>query len=145
MHTPIGETLHRLLHAYKRAMRDGYTTAGIELTGAQIRMIKGIASDPDASAQAIAKRTRQDKGHIARLIKDLEGEDLITRRPHPSDSRYRQLKLTAAGHALATRIAEVEAEAGARMARHLPDPDIERFVELAEAMIANLESSENPL
>ena len=32
MHTPIGETLHRLLHAYKRAMRDGYTTAGIELT-----------------------------------------------------------------------------------------------------------------
>ena len=145
MHTPIGETLHRLLHAYKRAMRDGYTTAGIELTVAQIRMIKGIARDPDASAQDIATRTRQDKGHIARLIKDLEGENLVMRRTHPSDSRYRQLQLTTAGRALAERIAEVEAEAGARMAGQLPANDIERFIDIAEAMIAHLESSKSPL
>ena len=145
MHTPIGETLHRLLHAYKRALRDGYDAAGIELTVAQIRMIKGIARDPNASAQDIARRTRQDKGHIARLIRDLEGLALVTRRPHPQDSRYRQLLLTDAGRALAERIAEVEAEAGAGMAGQLSAHDIERFIDLAEAMITNLNPRENPL
>ncbi|MES1952489.1 transcriptional regulator [Salinisphaera sp. S4-8] len=144
MHSPIGETLHQLLHAYKRAMRDGYATAGIELSVAQIRMIKGIASHPGTSAQDISARARQDKGHIARLIKDLESEGLLTRYPHPQDSRYRQLELTPAGSTMAERIRTVEAEAGARMARALPETDIKRFVELAEAMIVNLETHENP-
>lgn len=140
----VGETLHRLLHAYKRAMREGYRAADIDWTVSHIRVLKGIAQPKDASAQQIAARMRQDKGRIARLIKDLEGEGLVDRRPHPDDSRRRQLRLTPAGQTIAKRIAHVEAEAGARMAGGLSDAEIARFTALAESMIANLDRMETP-
>lgn len=144
MSTPaVGETLHRLLHAYKRAMREGYSAADLEWSVSHIRVLKGIARQADASAQHIAERMRQDKGRIARLIKDLERDGLVERHPHPDDSRRRQLRLTANGRAITGKIATVEAQAGARMATGLTGTDIHHFIELAETMIANLDRTEN--
>lgn len=137
--SPTGETLHRLLHAYKRAMRDGYAAADIDLTVSQIRVLKGIARQNQGTAQNIADRMRQDKGRIAKLIKSLVADGLVARQPHPDDSRSQQLVLTAAGQELAAQIATVEARAGARMAGSLSAADLARFTDLAEAMIANLE------
>jgi len=139
----IGETLHRLLHAYKRAMREEYDAADIDLTVSHIRVLKGIAGLREGTAQNIADRMRQDKGRIARLIKDLADEGLIERRPHPTDSRSQQLALTPTGRDMRQRIATIEARAGARMAEGLPEADIHRFIELAEAMIANLEHTQD--
>ncbi|GAB3673947.1 MarR family winged helix-turn-helix transcriptional regulator [Salinisphaera aquimarina] len=139
----IGETLHRLLHAYKRAMREEYDAADIGLTVSHIRVLKGIAGLREGTAQTIANRMRQDKGRIARLIKDLADEGFIARRPHPTDSRSQQLALTPAGREIRQRIAMIEARAGARMADGLLEADIHRFIELAESMIANLEQSQD--
>lgn len=140
----IGETLHRLLHAYKRAMRDGYAEADIGLTVSHIRVLKGIASLGDGTAQNLADRMRQDKGRVARLIKDLAAEGLIARTPHPNDSRSRQIALTAAGREMRQRIAAIEARAGARMADGLSADDLNHFTALAESMIANLEQPTEP-
>ncbi|MGB7756088.1 MAG: MarR family winged helix-turn-helix transcriptional regulator [Salinisphaera sp.] len=142
-HSPAGETLHRLLHAYKRAMREGYAAADIALTIGEIRVLKGIAHHRHGTAQHIADRMRQDKGRIARLIKRLVADGLVVRQPHPDDSRSQQLELTEPGQELANRIAAVEARAGARMAGGLSAADLARFTELAEAMIANLEHSQD--
>ena len=141
--SPTGETLHRLLHAYKRAMRDGYAEAGIERTVGEIRVLKGIARNRHGTAQHIADRMRQDKGRIARLIKRLVADGLVVRQPHPDDSRSQQLELTAAGRVLADRIATVEARAGTRMAGGLSEADLARFTELADTLIANLEHSQD--
>ncbi len=141
-HSPAGETLHRLLHAYKRAMREGYAAADIALTIGEIRVLKGIAHHRHGTAQHIADRMRQDKGRIARLIKRLVADGLVVRQPHPDDSRSQLLELTEPGQELADRIAAIEARAGARMAGGLSAADLARFTELAEAMIANLEHSQ---
>src|SRR5690625_598105 len=138
---PIGETLHKLLHAYKHAMRQGYIEAGIELNVSQIRVLKGIARLHDGTAQNIADRMHQDKSRIARLIKDLAANGLVIREPHPVDQRSRQLRLTDKGRDLLDRIVGIDARAGARMAGGLPETDMQRFIDLAEAMMANLEQS----
>ncbi|MGN8159817.1 MarR family winged helix-turn-helix transcriptional regulator [Salinisphaera sp. SWV1] len=142
-YSPTGETLHRLLHAYKRAMRDGYAAADIDLTVGEIRVLKGIARSRHGTARHIAERMRQDKGRIARLIKGLVTAGLVVRQPHPDDNRSQQLELTDAGRELAARIASVEARAGARMAGGLSDTDLARFTDLAEAMITNLEHAQD--
>lgn len=141
---PIGESLHRLLHAYKRAMREEYEAADIGLTVSHARVLKGVAGSENGTAQRIADRMRQNKGRIARLIKDLVDEGLVARRPHPDDSRSQQLTLTEAGRDMRARIAAIEAQAAARMADGLPERDVLRFIDLAEAMIANLEQSQDP-
>lgn len=135
----VGETLHRLLHAYKRAMREEYDAADIGLTVSHMRVLKGVAGLPDATAQAIADRMRQDKGRIARLLKDLADHGLIERCPHPQDNRSRQLVLTPAGRAMREHLAQIERRAGARLAADLPAEDLQRFTQLAETMITNLE------
>lgn len=141
--SPIGESLHRLLHAYKRAMREEYEAADIGLTVSHARVLKGIDRLEDGTAQHIADRMRQNKGRIARLIKDLVGQGLVERRPHPDDSRSQQLSLTQTGHDMRARIAAIEAQAAARMAGGLPADDVHRFIDLADTMIANLEQSQD--
>lgn len=106
-------------------------------------MLKGIARNRHGTAQHIADGMRQDKGRIVRLIKGLMNDGLVARHPHPDDSRSQLLELTEAGHERADRIAAVEARAGARMAGGLSAADLARFTELAEAMIANLEHSQD--
>lgn len=138
---PIGETLHRLLHAYKRAMQQGYIEAGIDLNVSQIRVLKSISGSRERTAQDIAGRMRQDKSRIARLLKRLATDGLITREPHPDDHRSQQLRLTNQGRALLDHISAIDARAGVRMAGHLSDSDMRRFIALAESMMANLEQS----
>lgn len=142
---PVGETLHGLMHAYKRALREGYTEAHIGLSVSQIRVLKGVARLQNGTAQNIADRMRQDKGRIARLIKSLAADGLIIREPHPEDSRSRWLRLSGKGQELMDYIAVVEARAGARMAHGLSQADMQRFTELAEFMITNLEQPKERL
>ncbi|WP_353110574.1 MarR family winged helix-turn-helix transcriptional regulator [Salinisphaera dokdonensis] len=138
----IGESLHRLLHAYRRAMREGHAAAGIELPVTHIRALKGVAHSRSCSAQTIAGALRLDKGQISRLIKDLRTDGLIEQRPDPDDSRSRRLSLTAEGTAMVERITVVEAKAGERMAAGLDDAQLRDFVRLADVMAANLEDQE---
>ncbi|WP_158583470.1 MarR family winged helix-turn-helix transcriptional regulator [Salinisphaera sp. Q1T1-3] len=138
-HSPTGETLHHLMHAYKRALRDGYAEAGIALTVSQIRVLKSIAGLEQATAGAVGTRMRQDKGRITRLLQSLRAEGLVTDAPNPKDSRSRHLRLTAEGRALRQRIAGIEEAAGDRMAAGLSSETLAIFTQAADAMIANLE------
>ena len=135
----IGESLHRLLHAYRRAMREGHAAAGIELPVTHIRALKGVAHSGGSSAQTIAGALRLDKGQVSRLIRDLRKEGLIDQSPDPDDSRSRRLSLTSEGSAMVGQITRVEAEAGERMAAGLHAARLRDFIQLADIMARNLE------
>ncbi|KGI77091.1 MarR family winged helix-turn-helix transcriptional regulator [Oleiagrimonas soli] len=139
-----GDALHRLLHAYKRAMREAYRAAGIELPSSHLRAMKAICHLPQCTAQAIAERMQRDKSQITRMVQELCAEKLVKRTPDPLDGRRQILTPTASGKRLRERIAEAEREAGARMVRGLPRTSIEAFVRLAETMAANLDTTEPP-
>ncbi len=134
----IGETLHTLLHAYKRALRQAYDQAGIPLAISHIRTLKGINAVPDCTPLALSTRTKHDKGQITRLIKDLQAENLIKKHPHPDDKRSNILRLTSEGQKMIMRIKEIEEIAASRMAAGLSPDEITDFSRLANIMSANL-------
>ncbi|AUG53171.1 MarR family winged helix-turn-helix transcriptional regulator [Thalassospira marina] len=136
--TTIGETLHTLLHAYKRALRQAYQQAEIPLAISHIRTLKGINSVPDCTPLALSTRTKHDKGQLTRLLKDLLAENLIEKHPHPDDKRSNILHLTPEGHQIMMRIKEVEEIAASRMATGLSPDEITDFNRLANIMSANL-------
>lgn len=137
-----GDALHRLLHAYKRAMRDAYRAAGIDLPHAHVRVMKAACHLPQCTAHVIATRMRRDKAQITRVVQDLCAADLIRQEPDPADGRRRILTPTPAGKRLRKHIAQAEREAGTRMVRDLPAASVTEFVSLAETMADNLDTPE---
>lgn len=132
--------MHRLLHAYKRAMREAYLAADIQLPIANVRVLKSVGYLPACTVQAVADRMRRDKSQITRIVKELREAELVQARCDPEDGRSRILTPTAAGRRLLVSIAEAERNAGVRMVRGLPADAVEGFVRIAEAMVANLEN-----
>lgn len=140
---PIGEALHRLLHAYRRAMRQSYQDAGIALAVSHIRSLKVIhhhqqLPEEPCTAQVIATSLERDKAQIARVVRDLLEDNLIEKHHHPSDRRSQILQLTEKGEATLIHIGEAERQASLRMARGLNEDEMEMFVRLAGAMTDNL-------
>ena len=57
----------------------------------------------------LADQTGLDEIFVSKLLRTLEGNGLVTRAPHPTDARARQLSLTEAGIATITpAIADVQ-------------------------------------
>ncbi len=137
-----GDALHRLVHAYKRAMREACRDAGIDLPPSHIRAMKAIRHLPQCTAHDIAVRLRRDKSQITRVVQELRAAGLVRQQPDPTDGRRRILVATKAADALYTRIARAEEAAGMRMVRGLPAASVTRFAHLAEAMAANLDPTE---
>lgn len=133
-----GEMLHRLLHAYKRALRQAYNEAEVPLTVSHMRTLKGVQNISDCTAQAIATRTHRDKAQITRLLKDLIADGLVEKHPHPEDRRSQILHVTEAGTAIINRIRDAEAIAAARMAAGLGTSEMAEFNRLAGIMTDNL-------
>ncbi|WP_110647454.1 MarR family winged helix-turn-helix transcriptional regulator [Salinicola peritrichatus] len=136
--TLIGESLHQLMHAYKRALRQAYADAGLTLTVSHIRTLKAIRSLAPCTAQRIAQRTQRDKAQITRLLHDLLDAGIIAKRPHAEDRRSRILALTAHGHGVMEQIDESERHAHQRLAAGLDAADLETFVRLSRLMVDNL-------
>lgn len=141
--TETGEALHRLLHTYKRAMRQAYREAGISLPISHIRALKIIRSQQHSAAepctaQMIAARLERDKAQIARVVKELLGDGLIARYHHPDDRRSQILQLTDPGAETLGKVKTAETLAGKRMARGLSEDELETFIRLAGVMTNNL-------
>lgn len=137
-----GDALHHLLHAYKRAMREAYRAANINLPPSHVRVMKTVCHRRQCSAHDIAGRMRRDKSQITRVVNELCAAGLVSRHADPDDGRRQILMPTAAGRRLCEHIGEAEREAGARMLRGLPEASVAEFVQLAEAMAANLDAPE---
>ncbi|WP_353979239.1 MarR family winged helix-turn-helix transcriptional regulator [Salinicola endophyticus] len=134
-----GDTLHRLLHAYKRALRRAYDDERLGLGVAQIRTLKAIRNLSPCSASAIAPRLRWDKAQLARLLSDLDRRELVCRRPAPDDGRRQQLTLSDAGRAMLARVDACEQRAHTRLAKGLSEAELTAFETLAQRLIDNLE------
>ncbi|WP_110643081.1 MarR family transcriptional regulator [Salinicola sp. CPA57] len=134
----VGEPLHQLMHAYKRALRQAYAEAELDLTVSHIRTLKAIRSQMPCTAQHIAHRTQRDKAQITRLLRDLLDAGIIAKSPHPDDRRSLILSLTAHGQAVMKQVDTCERQAHARLSSGMTQADLEAFLRLSRLMISNL-------
>ncbi|WP_110666042.1 MarR family winged helix-turn-helix transcriptional regulator [Salinicola halophilus] len=136
---PAGETLHHLLHAYRRALRRAYDDAGLSLTVAQIRALKSIRALAPTTAQGIAAYLQRDKAQITRLLRELIDTGSVVKRPDPADGRRQILALSVEGQALLTRVDKSERHVHGRLAAELDRDDLNAFTRLSQRMIHNLD------
>lgn len=70
-----------------------------DLTVPRYYALTHVAAEPGLSPSLLSRYMFCDKSNITRLIKSLEIEGLMERRPHDVDGRIYRLYLTAAGEA----------------------------------------------
>lgn len=60
--------------------------------------------DQEMSQTAIQQRLGVDRSEVTRIVKQMEAEGLVTRRPDPADNRFTLVQLTEAGWTLQNAI-----------------------------------------
>lgn len=129
--TSLGETLHRLVHAYKKQLRADIAAQQIELPVTHIRALKGICRHPESTAQSIALRMQRDKAQITRVLNELQQGGYILKVDNPKDGRSQLLRPTAQGEQLMTQIIAAEKATVAHMTQALDQDEIAVFIRIA--------------
>ena len=106
-----GLMLWRVTNKWQATMRSAL--APFELTHVQFVLLANLVwldSEDPVTQQALAASARTDPMMTSQVVRALEAKGLLTRSPHPHDSRARALVATEVGIALANRaIGAVEA------------------------------------
>src|SRR3954451_5714791 len=79
--------------------------AELDLTPAQVGLLRLVATRPGQSQQAIAAQLGTPPTRLVALVDALEKRGLVERRRNPEDRRLYALELTEGGRALMSRIA----------------------------------------
>lgn len=87
------------------------------------------------SQQQLADRLDADKSHVVRLIDQLEGRELVTRGPDPTDRRRHRIALTPSGRKLLRAIAPITAEIEAAHLRVLSAADRRTLTTLLQRVL----------
>lgn len=135
--TSLSDTLHRLMHAYKRQIQTGIQQQQISLPITQIRVLKGISRLPDCTARLIAQRMKKDKAQITRVLNGLMEAGFIEKTDNPKDQRSQLLAPTQAGKQILLKIDAIEGQAAAHMTRNLSAGDLKEFCRISDAMTGN--------
>lgn len=98
------EAFLSLFGGMKQAMREQLQRDGGPVTAPMLlRMLQLCKHQPGITQQGMALITGRDKGQVARLVKELVDEGLLTREDHPDDRRSHRLQPTAEGLAAVER------------------------------------------
>lgn len=127
-----------LVFGFKSIVKRNFRDLSATVTPMHVRSLRIIDREPSCTSQHIAGFLQRDKAQIARLVKELIGQDLVESQSNPRDKRSRLLGLTVAGKSVLQRLQSAEVDAVNRMTRGFSKKELKLFVELAEKMAGNL-------
>lgn len=139
----LSDTVHQLMHTYKRLLRAGIAQQQIELSVTQIRTLKGVCHNSSSTAHSIAQYMQRDKAQITRALNDLIARDLIYKTDNPQDRRSQLLIPTSKGEAIMTQLNLAEQWAVAQLTNGLADEQLDSFLHISQLMIASAASTNN--
>lgn len=98
------DDLRRLVRALRVSSHAIERRAAV--TGAQLFVLRELASEPDVSIRRLAARTLTDPSSVSVVVARLAARGLVARRRDPDDRRRVVLSLTRRGRALLARSPE---------------------------------------
>ncbi|WP_309397806.1 MarR family winged helix-turn-helix transcriptional regulator [Cerasicoccus maritimus] len=93
----IFASIHALMHVIRSEQYKVLRDSPYELTHMEGKMLGFFSRHPGATLRDLVEHTGRDKGQLARTIKDLKEQGLLSSEPDPQDRRSQQLNLTAEG------------------------------------------------
>ena len=93
----VGFLLRLLEHTLQQAMHDGLRKQGVELSFAAVVALFGLKFEPGFTGAQLARRAFVSAQTMNSVLRHLELDGLIDRRPHPDSRRADSWSLTEAG------------------------------------------------
>ena len=137
----LSETLHSLVHAYKKQLRNDIAAQKIDLPVTHIRALKGICRNPESTAQSIALRMQRDKAQITRVLNELQHSGFITTVDNPKDGRSQLLRPTAEGEKIMRQVNIAERKTVAHMTQALCPDEVATFIQLANRISKSVDET----
>ncbi len=136
----ILESIHTIMHLVRteqyRVLRDG----PYDLTHMEGKILGFFAKNPGATLGALAKKLGRDKGQVARLIKTVKDQGLLTAQNAVGDRRQVRLELTAEGRAVRQSLERQLGSLAKSAIKGLNREECNRLAVLLDRVQANLTS-----
>jgi len=118
----VFETLHQLLHLFRREIRQNLEQSDSDLTFGELRVLAFIGRTPQCTPSTLVEFSRTDKAQIARTISKLHKKGLIERRQCETDRRRQRLSLSPAGDVIFQKLNKDRATIAAKLLQHCDEP-----------------------
>jgi DNA-binding MarR family transcriptional regulator len=97
----VFDLIHTIMHLFRSQQYRGLPDGSHHLTHMEGKLLGFFARYPGATLSDLVAHSARDKGQLARLIKSLKEEDLLSvQKDQKTDRRSVGLELTGAGHAV---------------------------------------------
>ena len=134
----ISDTIFQLVQSYRHAMRVELQANDLGLNGMHVRCLSFIRQRNQCTANDIVQHFSRDKAQVARLVKEMIGNEWIVKSPNPEDKRSQFLSLTEQGFKLSENINEAQRTIQKKMKKDLTDDELEIFFNVAKILTLNL-------
>ena len=114
---------------------------GVSLSGLAVITALARQAPRELTLTEINRDVLVTSGGITFIVSRLEEQGLLTRKPHPIDSRAVLVRLTSRGRRLADQLIEAVATADAEVFVHLGDTDRRTMDELLRHVEAGIETA----
>jgi DNA-binding MarR family transcriptional regulator len=134
------KALISLFGGMKQALRHQLQGDGVHVAAPMLlRMLQLCERHPGITQQGLAQLTGRDKGQVARLVKQLLDDGLLTRDAHPDDKRSHRLRPTIAGQAAVERFVVAEMGAAELIFGELSTAELSHLTEQLRLLRARLD------
>lgn len=113
--------------------------APLGLTDTKAKILGALTHHPELTAKDLLPWTEVEKASLTELLRGLERDGLILRKPHPTDGRAILLSISDAGRAMQPRIIEALEKASDDLFSVFTEEEAEEFNRLCGLLSSRLE------
>jgi DNA-binding MarR family transcriptional regulator len=140
----IGFLLKSLQHSLRQTMDEAMRKRGIELSFAHFAALFGLYSEPGSNGAKLARRAFVSAQTMNSVLRRLEQDGYIERRPHPDSLRADSWSLTTEGLAELERARAVGSAVFERMLASLDTTEVRALENYLKRCIEALEDPATP-
>ena len=140
----IGLLLKSLHHSLRQAVDEALRQQGVEMSFAHFAALFSLHTEPGITGAQLARRAMVSAQTMNSVLRRLEHDGLIERRPHPESRRADSWSLTEQGSAELARGRVVGDAVFARMLAALSSAEIAALQSYLRRCIAALETGASP-
>ncbi len=138
----VGFLLKSLQHTLRQSVDEALRKQGLELSFAHFAALFGLYCEPGITGAQLARRAMVAAQTMNAVLRRLETERRIERRPHPDSRRADSWSLTADGLELLARARKVGASVFSQMLSPLDAPEIANLENYLRRCITALETTD---
>jgi DNA-binding MarR family transcriptional regulator len=138
----ILDDLRRIVRVLRESSREAERVLGV--SGAQLFVLRSLASAPALSLNALAARTRTHQSSVSVVVKRLADRGLVSRTVSARDARQLQLSLTARGAKLLQRAPLAAQDELIRGVEQLPETQRRKLAGALRALVQTMHLDGEP-